>query len=85
MQLEDVEESKDDLKSELDHFEGLLACRAQSVTRVYRNTPLLLCPMPRDINLLLGEEDINHLIEVLQDDQNDFTFFHQIGLLSANI
>ena len=39
--------------------------------------------MPRDINLLLEEEDINHLNNILQDDQNNFTFFHQLGLLSA--
>ncbi len=70
-------------RSELDHFEGLLASRAQSVTRVDLKNPALLCCMPRDINLLIGEEDINHLHNILQDDQNDFTFFHQLGLLSA--
>ena len=57
--------------------------RAQSVTRVDWKNPMLLRQMPRDISLLLGEEDINHLNNILQDDQNDFTFFHQLGLLSA--
>ena len=37
--------------------------------------------MPKDINLLLEEGDINHLNNVLLDDKNDFKFFHQLGIL----
>jgi hypothetical protein len=81
--LEDVEDNKEDWKLELDHFEGLLANRAVCVTQVDGQNPELLRRMPRDINVLLGEEDIKHLNSILQDDQNDFTFFHQLGLLSA--
>ena len=81
--LEDVNDNEEDWKSELDHVEGILASRAQFVTRVDWKNPTLLRRMPIDINLLLGEDDINHLNNILQDDQNDFTFFHQLGLLSA--
>ena len=66
-------------------MEGHLAIRAQSVAKVDWKNPTLLHCMPRDINLLLGEQDINHLNKILQDDQNDFTFFQQLGLLSAYI
>jgi len=83
LELEDKEDDKEDWKSELDHLEGLLANRAQSVTRVDWKHHTLLRHMPSDINLLLGEQDITHLNNILQDDQNDFTFFHQLGLLSA--
>ncbi len=83
LHLEDVEDKKEDWKSELDHLEGLLASCAQFVTRVDWKNPVFLYRMPRDINLLLEEEDINHLNNILQDDQNNFTFFHQLGLLSA--
>ena len=34
LHLEDVEDKKDDWKSELDHLEGLLAIRTQLATRV---------------------------------------------------
>ena len=61
LQLEDKEDDKEDWKSELDHLEGLLANRAQFVTRVDWKHHTLLCHMPSDINLLLGEEDINQL------------------------
>ena len=83
LHLEDVEDKKEDWKSELDHLEGLLASCAQFVTRVDWKNSTFLHRMPRDINLLLEEEDINHLNNILQDDQNDFTSFHQFGLLSA--
>ena len=83
LHLEDVEDKKEDWKSELDHLEGLLASCAQFVTRVDWKNPTFLRRMPSNINLLLEEEDINHLNNILQDDQNDFTFFHQLGLLSA--
>ena len=39
--------------------------------------------MPKDINFLLKKEDINHLDNILQDDKNNFRFFHQLGLLPA--
>ena len=81
-QLEDVKDNEEDWNSELDHLEGLLANRAQFVTRVDWKNPALLGCMSRDINLLLGDDDINHLNNILQDD-HDFTFFHQFGLLSA--
>jgi hypothetical protein len=31
----------------------------------------------------LGEGDIKHLNNILQDDQNNFKYFHQLGLLPA--
>ena len=37
--------------------------------------------MPKDINLLLEEGDINHLNNILLDENNDFKFFHQLGIL----
>ena len=74
LELEDKEDDKEDWKSELDHLEGLLANRAQSVTRVDWKHHILLRHMPSDINLLLGEEDINHLNNIPQDDQNDHIF-----------
>ena len=39
--------------------------------------------MPRDIHHLFGEGDCNHLNNILQDDQNEINFFHQLGLFSA--
>ena len=74
LHLEDVEDKKEDWKSELDHLEGLLASCAQFVTRVDWKNPAFLCHMPRDIDLLHEEEDFNHLKNILQDDQNNFTF-----------
>ena len=53
-QLEDVEDNKEDWKLKLDHWERILASRAQSVTRVDWDNPELLCRMSRDINSLLG-------------------------------
>ena len=81
--LEDTEENKDNWKSEIDHVEGLLASRAMSVTRVDWKDSGFPCHMPKDINFLLKKEDINHLDNILQDDKNDFRFFHQLGLLPA--
>ena len=37
--------------------------------------------MPQDIHFLLAEGDIKHLNDILEDDQNDFKYFHQLGLL----
>ena len=51
--LQDVEE-KDGLKSELDCLEGLLACRAVSVTRMDWKNPAFLCKMPLDFCFLFG-------------------------------
>ena len=53
------------------------------MTRVDWKHPAFLCHMPCDIHVFFGEGDINHFNNILQDDQNDFTFFHQLGLLSA--
>jgi len=78
--LEDVEEFEEDWKSELDHLEGLLAKRAKSVTRADGKNPEFPCHMPHDIHFLLGEGDIKHLNNILEDDQNDFKYFHQSGL-----
>ena len=83
MYLEDTEENKDNWKSKIDHVEGLLASRAVSVTRVDWKHPEFPCQMPRDINFLLKKEDIKHLNNILQDDKNNFRFFHQLGLLPA--
>ena len=83
LRLEDVEEFEEDWKSELDHFEGLLASRAKSVRRVDWKNPTFPCHMPRDVHFLLGEGDIKHLNNILEDDQNDFKYFYQLGLLSA--
>jgi hypothetical protein len=81
LRLEDVEEFEEDWKSELDHLEGLLASKAKSVTRVDWKNPEFPCRMPHDIHFLLGEGDIKHLNDILEDDQNDFKYFHQLGLL----
>ena len=81
--LEGTEENKDDWKSEIDHVEGLLASRAVSVTRVDWKNPEFPCQMPSDIHFLLKKEDIKHLNNILQDDKNDFRFFHQLCLLPA--
>ena len=54
-----------------------------SVTRVDWKNPGFPCHMPKDINFLLKKEDINHLDNILQDDKNNFRFFHQLGLLPA--
>ena len=81
--LEDKEHIKEDWKFDLDHWEGLLASREKSVTRIDCKNLVLLCCMPRDINFLLEDKDINHSNDILQDDQNDFTFFYKLGLLSA--
>ena len=67
LQLEDIENNKEDWKLELDHLEGLLASSTKSVTREDWKNQALLCHMRRDINLLLGEEDINHLNHILHD------------------
>jgi hypothetical protein len=80
---QDVQEFEEEWTSELDHLEGLLASRAVSVTRVDLKNPALPCHMPPDIHFLLGEGDIKHLKNILQDDQNDFKYFHQLGLLLA--
>jgi hypothetical protein len=39
--------------------------------------------MPCDIHFLLGEGDIKHLNNIFEDDQNDFKYFHPLGLLPA--
>lgn len=83
LRLEDVEEFEEDWKSELDHLEGLLASKAKFVTRVDWRNPEFPCHMPQDIHFLLAEGDIKHLNNILQDDQNDFKYFHQLGLLPA--
>ena len=64
-------------------MEGLLGSRATFVTKVNWKDPSFLRCMPRDIHHLFGEGDCNHLNNILQDDQNEFNFFHQLGLLSA--
>ncbi len=81
--LKDAEQFEDDWKSELDHLEGLLASKAKSVTKVDWKNPEFPCHMPRDIHFLLAEGDIKHLNDILEDDQNDFKYFHQLGLLPA--
>jgi hypothetical protein len=81
--LTDMEENEEDWKSELDHVEGLLASRAVSVTKVDWKDPGFPCQMPNDIHFLLHQQDIDHLNRMLQDDDNDFRFFHQLGLLNA--
>jgi hypothetical protein len=83
LRLDDVEEFEDDWKPELDHLEGLLASKAKSVTKVDWKNPEFPCHMPNDIQFLLGEGDIKHLNDILEDDQNDFKYFHQLGLLPA--
>jgi hypothetical protein len=35
--------------------------------------------MPPDIHFFLGTGDIKHLNNILQDDKNNFKFFHQLG------
>ena len=83
LRLEDVEEFEEDWKSELDHLEGLLASKAKSVTRVDWKNPEFPCRMPHDIHFLLEKGDIKHLNDILEDDKNDFKYFHQLGLLPA--
>lgn len=83
LHLQDVENNEEDWKSEVDHLEGLLASRAVSVTRVDWKNPAFLRRMPHDIHFLFGEGDIKHLNNILQDDQNEFKFFHQLGILPA--
>jgi hypothetical protein len=83
LHLEDVEEFEEDWTSELDHLEGLLASKAKFVTRVDWKNPEFPCHMPHDIHFLLREGDITHLNNILEDDQNDFKYFHQLGLLPA--
>ena len=72
-----------DWKSELDHVEGLLASKAVSVIKVDWKDPGLPRQVPNDIHFLLHQQDIEHLNSILRDDDNDFRFFHQLGLLSA--
>ena len=62
-------------------MEGLLASKARFVTRVDWKNPEFPCHMPRDIHYLLGEGDIKHLNNILEDDKNGFKYFHQLGLL----
>ena len=62
---------------------GLFASKARFVTRVDWKNPEFPCHMPHDIHFLLGEGDIKHLNNILEDDQNDFKYFHQLGLLPA--
>jgi hypothetical protein len=81
--LEDVEEFEEDWKPELDHLEGLPASKAKSVTRVDWKNHKFPCHMPNDFHFLLGEGDIKHLNKILDDDQNDFKYFHQLGILPA--
>ena len=81
--LDDREENEEDWKSELDHVEGLLASRAVSVIKVDWKDPGFPCRIPHDMHFLLQEQDIKHLNRMLQDDDNDFRFFHQLGLLNA--
>ena len=83
LQLRDIEGKDKDWKPELDHVEGLLGSRATYVTKVNWKDPSFLRRMPRDIHHLFGEGDCNHLNNILQDDQNEINFFHQLGLLSA--
>ena len=44
------------------------------MTKVDWKDSQLLRQMPKDIDLLLEEGDINHLNNVLLDDKNDFKF-----------
>lgn len=83
LELRDIEGKDKDWKPELDHVEGLLASRATYVTKVNWKDPSFLRCMPCDIHHLFGEEDCNHLNNILQDDRNEINFFHQLGLLSA--
>jgi hypothetical protein len=66
---------------QLNHLHGLLATREVCVTKVDWKDSQLLRQMPKDIDLLLEEGDINHLNNILLDDKNDFKFFHQLGIL----
>jgi hypothetical protein len=81
--LTDMEKKEEDWKSELDHVEGLLASKAVFVTKVDWKDPGFPCQVPNDICFLLQEPDIEHLNHILQDTNNDFRFFHQLGLLNA--
>jgi hypothetical protein len=83
LRLEDVEEFEKDWKSELYHLVGLLASRARYVTRVDWKNPEFPCHMPCDIHFLVGEGDIKHLNNILEDDQNNFKYFHQLCVLLA--
>jgi hypothetical protein len=53
------------------------------MTRVDWKNPEFPCHMPHDIHSCLAEGDIKHLNDILEDDQNDFKYFHQLGLLPA--
>jgi len=64
-------------------LEGILASRARFVTRVDWKNPAYPGHIPCDIHFLLGERDITHLNNILQDDQNNFKYFHQFCLLPA--
>ena len=66
-------------------MEGLLASKAKFVTRVDWKNPEFPYHTPHDIHVRLGEEDITHLNNILEDNQNDFKYFHQLGLLPAYI
>ena len=57
--------------------------KAKFVTRVDWKNPEFPCHMPRYIHFLLAEGDIKHLNNILEDNQNDFKYFHQLGLLPA--
>ena len=81
LHLQDTEEHEEDWKSKLDHMEGLLTSRAASEARVVWKHTSFLCRMPGDIHFLFREGDINHLNNILQDDQNDLQFFYQLGIL----
>jgi hypothetical protein len=83
LHLKDVEEFEEVWKSELDYLERLLVSKAVSVTRLYWKNPAFPCHMPHDIHFLLGVGDTKHLNNILQDDQNNFKYFHQLGLLPA--
>ena len=71
-------QDNEDWKPELDHLHGLLATLEVCVSKVDLKDSQLLCQMPKDIDLLLEEGDINHLNNILLDDKNDFNFFQKL-------
>ena len=53
------------------------------MTRVDWKNPEFLCHMPRDINFLLGNRHNKYVNDILEDNQNDFKYFHRLGLLPS--
>jgi hypothetical protein len=80
--LEDVKTVKDEnWKSEVVYFQSILAEKATSITKVDWRDSRLPREVPKDMLLIISEEDIDRLNHILKSQENQFQFFHQFGLL----